>query len=115
MTRNTCKLILVLLACAAPLVAAAVRAESNSVPAGGLNAAADQGTNQQQQQINGADVNGLGAEEKPSGSVIAMPGGDRSWIVYLAGAGLLLSLAAAYVVWTRSRSKPPFRCFCQAA
>ncbi len=116
MTRNCCKFILVLLVCAAPLVAAVVNAETVSNPPGGLYAlaAADQGANGRQAAANDRQVQskpgspdsplGLAAEERPSGSMNTLPSGDRGWIVAVAAAGLVLSLAAAgFLAWSRSR------------
>ena len=71
MTRNTCKLILILLVCAVPLVAAVVDAEPNGGPYGELYAAAagDQGT---QQPVSPDDSPLQGALKSPeSGSHLA--------------------------------------------
>jgi hypothetical protein len=126
MTRNTCKLILVLLVCAVPLVAAVVGAEPNSRPYGELYAlaATEQGTTQKddakRSETGGAAAQvgeksavpagavGLGAEEGPSGSANSLSNIERGWILVVAGLGLLLSLAAAgYVTWSRARQIEP--------
>jgi hypothetical protein len=110
MTRNSCKLILVLVACAVPLVAAIVNAEQNdrtvgpseAVRAGAVNNAAAA-----PQPGNGQAINGLGAEEGPSSSLDTPDTAEHGWIVVLALAALATSLAAAgYVVWQRSQSVP---------
>ena len=129
MTRNSCKLILVLLACAAPLVAALVNAEPCNFPTDGLYALAEAGQGAPRQQavpeIKPSSANdkgevraatprnaavarqgatGLGARAAPSGSLNSSPSGAQNWIVPVAAAGLLVSLAAAaYIAWSRAR------------
>lgn len=147
MTGNACKLILVLLGCAAPLLAAVIGAEPNSNPYGELYSAtaADQGPRQplpsvdnrlqdetislesDSQPVTRSDAGdrssaggmpaervgekpaapaqavGLGAVERPSASVQSLANTGRSWILVVAGLGLLLSLAAAgYLAWLRA-------------
>ena len=132
MTRNSCKLILVLAACAVPLVAAIVDAEQTDRAAGQSGALTNNRATQDYlnslnpqrkrdkeeearaaaldkaaaapQNTNGQNTNGLGAEEGPGWSSHSADTAERGWIVVLAVAGLAISLAAAgYIAWSRTQ------------
>ncbi len=132
MTRNSCKLILVLAACAVPLVAAIVEAEQTERATGQngaltndratqdyLNALNPQRKRDKEEEAraealdkaaagpqssNGQGVNGLGAEEGPGWSINSPDTAEHGWIIVLAVAGLAISLAAAaYAAWSRTQ------------
>jgi hypothetical protein len=135
MTRNSCKLILVLLACAAPLAAVLVNAQpDNGASAGrfvrpsrGLQASAAAANRETQTYLDPEEpaakdlsqsaeppqkttqprpkIDALGAEEGPGPSFAAAGVGERGWIVVVAALGLAASLAAAAYV-AWSRSRP---------
>ena len=130
MTRNSCNLILVLAACAVPLVTAIVNAEQADKPIGQSSALANDRATQDYlnslnpqrkrdkdeearaealeraaaapQSSNAQGVDGLGAEEGPGSSLRSPDTAEHGWIIALAVAGLATSLAAAaYVAWSR--------------
>ena len=119
MTRNSCKLILVLVASAVPLVAAIVNAEQNdraTVQNGAstnsratqdyLNSVSPQRQRDKEEAapVKGQIVDGLGAEERPSPSLGTSDTADHGWLVVLAVTALAISLiSAGYVAWTRTQ------------
>ncbi len=131
MSRNSCKLILVLAACAVPLVAAIVDAEQTDRATGQSGALTNNRATEEYlnslnpqrkldkeeaaraealdkaaaapQKAGEQGVNGLGAEEAPGWSLQSPDTTEHGWIVVLAVVGLAISLAAAgYVAWSRA-------------
>jgi hypothetical protein len=132
MTRNSCKLILVLVACAVPLVAAIVNAEQNDRATGNNAASANDHAKQDylnsqspqrqrdreeaahaESQGKTADarqpakeqaVEGLGAEERPGSTFDTPDTAEHGWLVVLAVTALAISLiSAGYVAWSRTQ------------
>jgi hypothetical protein len=101
MTRNSCKLILILVACAVPLVAAIVNAEQTNQPIDQSGAIINRAT---QAAATPHNINGQGVEEGPGQESRSPDTGEHAWIIVLGVAGLATSLVAgAYAVWSRSR------------